>query len=118
MAVLPPDGFPTLPLDLWRLLEERVGEYEAALARGERPDVAAYLLDPDPTSGQLLVELVYADLDFRLRSGESARVDDYLAAFPELAARADDVRRLRAYAREQADAYAREQADAYAREQA
>src|SRR5262249_5852753 len=34
---------------------------------------------------RVLVELVHIDLELRLKAGESARVEEYLARFPELA---------------------------------
>jgi serine/threonine protein kinase/tetratricopeptide (TPR) repeat protein len=50
--------------------------------RGERPCIADYL--DDPTNIHLICELSRIDLLNRLLSGESARVEDYLKAFPTL----------------------------------
>ena len=57
---------------------------------GPRPRPADHAAG-DPSGGQLLVELVHSDLELRLRAGEPARVEQYLAAHPELAARSDAV---------------------------
>jgi hypothetical protein len=75
---------------VWERLEDRLGEFEAAWQRDERPDLAHYL---DGVSGEerdtLLVELVHEDLEYRLGAGEAARVEDYLRRFPELGRRDD-----------------------------
>jgi WD40 repeat protein len=79
--------------DAWRHLEDRVGKFESAWARGERPEIADYLPDDgaDPTTGRLLLELVHAELEFRIEAGESARVEEYFGRFPELAERSDTI---------------------------
>jgi hypothetical protein len=60
--------------------------FEQAWQRGQRPDLVRWL----PPEGRLrqaaLVELARVDLDYRLRSGEAARVEDYFTPFPELRA--------------------------------
>src|SRR5215207_11499892 len=68
-------------------------EYDSILRRFEqawqgpgRPDLEGFLPAGRPASVRLLVELVHVELDFRLRRGEAARVEDYLARFPDLAA--------------------------------
>src|SRR5207248_11350867 len=53
------------------------------------PRIADYLHVEGHERGALLVELVHVDLEFRLKSGESARVEGYLAAHPELAGARD-----------------------------
>src|SRR5205823_6557949 len=51
------------------------------------PDLAGFAPDVAPPLRRLiLVELVKADLDQRLRRNLPARLEDYLVAFPELAA--------------------------------
>src|SRR5262245_30255531 len=66
-----------------RELERCVGPFEAAWEAGRKPDLDAYL----PASALrpvVLAELVLADLEYRLKAGESARVEDYLRRYPEL----------------------------------
>jgi hypothetical protein len=66
-------------------LETLVRRFEAAWQRGERPDIDAALAGH--TGGQrtaILVELVHAELELRLKAGEAARVEDYLERYPEL----------------------------------
>ena len=53
--------------------------------RGGRPDLAAFLPADTPPPTDLVLELVHVDLEFRFRSGDDARVEDYLARFPALA---------------------------------
>src|SRR5688572_8862477 len=57
--------------------------FEEAWRGPARPDLRAYLPAAAPDRG-LLFELIHIDLDFRLRLGERARVEDYLTRFPEL----------------------------------
>jgi serine/threonine protein kinase len=86
-------------------LEQIVSRFEAAWERGERPAIDSYLPSGGADQHALLVELVQVDLERRLKGGETARVEDYLRRYPELAgdsavlldlARAEYLRRLRA----------------------
>jgi serine/threonine protein kinase len=43
-----------------------------------------YLPTGEPLRAQVLIELVHIDLELRLKSGEAARVEDYLGRHPEL----------------------------------
>lgn len=60
--------------------------FERAWQDGERPAVEAYLPADGPGRLPLLLELVHVELERRLQAGEPARVEEYLARFPELAA--------------------------------
>ncbi len=71
----------------WGHCEALIQAFEEACRQGQRPSLAAYLLAPDPARQALLVELAHVDLEFRLKAGEPARVERYLEAYPELAAR-------------------------------
>jgi hypothetical protein len=67
-------------------LEEIVEAFESAWQSGPRPRVEDFL-EGDRVSRQVLLwELVHADLDHRLRAGETARVEDYMQRFAEIAA--------------------------------
>src|SRR5690348_1765830 len=70
----------------WARCEDRIRAFEAAWGRGEAPAVRDFLVDEGEARHALLVELAHADLALRLRAGEPARVETYLAEFPELAA--------------------------------
>ena len=66
--------------------------FELALSRGERPALDAFLPALEPAERQaLLAELAHAELEFRLKAAEPARVEDYLTRYPELLSRPDIV---------------------------
>jgi hypothetical protein len=58
-------------------LEEIVEGFERAWQTGRRPDLETYLPAGGPLRQAVLVELVHADLECRLKAGEAARVEDY-----------------------------------------
>jgi serine/threonine protein kinase/formylglycine-generating enzyme required for sulfatase activity len=66
-------------------LAEIVAWFEAAWDRGERPAIDTYLSSGSPEYHATLVELVRVDLGRRLTAGDTARVEDYLRRYPELA---------------------------------
>ena len=71
-----------MPDSEWDRLQRIIAGFETAWRRGARPRIADYLPAEDPHREALLVELVHADLEFRIKSGESARVEDYLRKVP------------------------------------
>src|SRR5438874_7579166 len=67
----------------WDEFEDVIRRFEDAWQGRARPEIIAYL----PTGAgrtRLLTELVHVDLEYRLRAGEAARVEDYLTRYPEL----------------------------------
>lgn len=79
-----PEPFP-LPLDEdWLVLKGAVRRFEKAWRHGPRPTIHDYL-PIGPLRFRALIELVHIDLELRLKAGETARVDEYLARYPELA---------------------------------
>jgi tetratricopeptide (TPR) repeat protein/predicted Ser/Thr protein kinase len=68
---------------------QRLDSIVAAFEDSWRPEAPLTLGDALPTEGPLrfaaLVELVHADLEFRVKEGLPARAADYLGRFPELA---------------------------------
>jgi WD40 repeat protein/tRNA A-37 threonylcarbamoyl transferase component Bud32 len=77
-----------LPEEAWPWLEAVLERFETAWQRGEDPDLGAFLANHAGAAREaLLVELVHEDLDYRLRAGQTARVEAYLARFPELGQR-------------------------------
>jgi eukaryotic-like serine/threonine-protein kinase len=68
----------------WAEVDRAVLAFEAAWRVGRRPDPADFL-PQGPARQAALRELVHVDLERRLGAGEPARVEDYLARFPELA---------------------------------
>jgi serine/threonine-protein kinase len=66
-------------------LEDIVERFEEALRRGDGPDPDQYLPAEDDLRRAVLVELVHAELEHRLKAGEAARVEEYLRRYPDLA---------------------------------
>src|SRR5262245_43293425 len=62
-----------------------LNRFESAWQRGEAPDPAEFVPPGDhPQRRAILLELVHMDLEFRLKAGQTARVEDYLCRYPEL----------------------------------
>jgi serine/threonine-protein kinase len=77
----------SLPSAAWARLERVLERFEDAWQSGQRPNLDAYLAEAGPGERLvLLIELVHEDLDYRLRAGEAARIDAYLARYSELGA--------------------------------
>jgi hypothetical protein len=78
------DFFHDLPPTVCERLEAVLERFEDAWRSGGPPMLEDYL----PASGverrALLIELVHADLHYRLQGGEVARVEVYLERYPEL----------------------------------
>ena len=75
--------------DDWEQIEATITAFEAGWIRGDRPSIADHLDESSPLRPAILVELVHAELEFRLKSGEAARVESYLTAYPELRSRTE-----------------------------
>jgi hypothetical protein len=58
--------------------------FHDAWRHGQRPDIDDYLDGGWPQRRRVLPLLVAADLEWRLRAGETARVEGYLIHYPEL----------------------------------
>src|SRR5947208_563225 len=69
----------------WQQLEEVVKRFEAAWRGGKHPALEDYLPAGAGERWPVLVELVYADLEWRIKAGEPARAAEYLERYPELA---------------------------------
>jgi predicted ATPase len=68
----------------WSHGEAVIKAFEEAWQLGQAPAIVDFLPTGD-LRNVLLIELVHVDLEFRLKSGEPARVEGYLTMFPELA---------------------------------
>jgi WD40 repeat protein len=73
-----------LPGEAWERLEQVLHGFEAAWHGGRRPAIEDYLQGAGGERRALLVELVHAELELRLKAGQPARVEDYLGRFAEL----------------------------------
>jgi hypothetical protein len=67
------------------VLKDAVRRFEDAWHQGPRPLIDDYLPIDFPLRSRVLIELVHIDLELRLKAGETARVEEYLARYPELA---------------------------------
>ena len=74
-----------------RQMEEIIARFEDAWGEGTPPAIAAFLPADPEQRHHVLIELVHVDLEFRLKTGERARVEAYLQSFPELADQRDTV---------------------------
>src|SRR5262249_62118431 len=74
-----PSRAASLPLDHF------VEPFEQAWQTGRRPPLDDFLPDEPALRHAVLQELVQIDLEYRLKAGEPARVEDYLAHHPHLA---------------------------------
>jgi predicted ATPase len=81
-----PEPGQTPPSADWLALRDAVRSFENAWRQGPRPLIDTYLPSDGPLRCRVLIELVQIDLELRLKAGETARVEDYLSRYPELAA--------------------------------
>jgi serine/threonine protein kinase/tetratricopeptide (TPR) repeat protein len=68
----------------WAELESIIQRFEEAWHEGERPAIDDYLPTEAARRRPALIELVHADLEYRLKAGEDVRVEGYLRRYPEL----------------------------------
>jgi tetratricopeptide (TPR) repeat protein len=75
---------PELNSDEWNAIEQILSRFEDERKRGLQPSVEDYLPASIHLRHRALFELVFTDLEYRLKDGEPARVEQYLNRFPEL----------------------------------
>jgi hypothetical protein len=80
-----PEPIPEPPAADWLALKDTVKRFESAWRQGPRPLIDDYLPGDVPLRRHALIELVHIDLELRLKSAETARVEEYLDRYPELA---------------------------------
>src|SRR5262249_18008741 len=68
----------------WSALKNAVGRFEDAWRQTPRPGIDTFLPASEGLRRVVLVELVHIDLELRLKAGDAARVEEYLATYPEL----------------------------------
>src|SRR6516165_6591221 len=81
-------GFEPVPLPLsedWSALMGAIKRFEHAWRQAPRPGIDDYLPVGEPLRSRVLIELIQIDLELRLKAGETARVEEYLARYPKLA---------------------------------
>jgi serine/threonine protein kinase len=69
----------------WLVLKDAVKRFEDAWHQAPWPEIDDYLPTGEPLRSRVLIELVHIDLELRLKLGEAAQVEEYLARYPELA---------------------------------
>src|SRR4051794_29052762 len=69
----------------WEEVEALLDSFEEAWQRGQRPAIDDYRPAGAPEGLVILAELIHTDLEFRLKAGEPARVEEYLGRYPQLA---------------------------------
>jgi tetratricopeptide (TPR) repeat protein len=74
-----------------RWCEDAAERFEDCWIAGSGPEIEDYLPAEGPRRWALLVELVRVDLEYRLKAGQAARVEEYIERFPELAGDRDTV---------------------------
>ena len=72
------------PAEDWQILKSAIKRFESAWRDAPRPGIDDYLPAGSPIRSQVLLELVHIDLELRLKSGESARIEEYMTRYPEL----------------------------------
>jgi serine/threonine protein kinase len=90
-----PDASPLTPefsSDAWRAWEPERDRFEDAWQKGKQPEME-HFLPQQPPLWQVL-DLALLDLEYRLKQGQQARVEQYLARFPVLAERGEAVLQL------------------------
>src|SRR5262249_32968190 len=80
------EHLPLLSSPDWSHCEGMIKAFADAWQRGPAPRIEDHLHEGVANRAALLIELVHVDLDYRLKAGEPARVESYLAAYPDLAA--------------------------------
>jgi eukaryotic-like serine/threonine-protein kinase len=79
-----PELVPSPPTEDWLELKEVVKRFEDAWHQVPRPEIDDYLPTCEPLRSRLVIELVHIELELRLKAGETAQVEEYLARYPEL----------------------------------
>lgn len=64
--------------------EARIRDFERAWLAGDRPDLSEFLSADPIACRAILPHLIHAELEFRIKQKEPARVEEYLQRFPEL----------------------------------
>lgn len=66
-------------------VEDLLADFESEWFRGERPAIDDFVARIEPECQlALCLELVHTELELRLKAGEDARVEAYLARYPSL----------------------------------
>jgi tetratricopeptide (TPR) repeat protein/tRNA A-37 threonylcarbamoyl transferase component Bud32 len=83
--ILPNEPACELTTTDWLPYEHLIQGFEQAWERGDRPALADHVSDAAVIPRAVLIELVHTDLEYRLKVGEPARVEEYWQRYPALA---------------------------------
>ena len=67
-----------------REVDRWVRRFEAAWKAGKQPNLENFLPPEANLRGEVLVELVHIDMEFRFDDGEDVRIETYLGRYPTL----------------------------------
>jgi serine/threonine protein kinase/tetratricopeptide (TPR) repeat protein len=70
--------------ELRAMVDRIAGEFEAAWRQGDRRLIESMLPADEASQAAILLELSATELELRMMGGEQARVEDYVARFPQL----------------------------------
>lgn len=65
-------------------VESTVSRFENAWRAGQTPCIDEFLPGPEREDDRILAELVFTDLEYRIKAGESILVESYFERFPQL----------------------------------
>jgi tetratricopeptide (TPR) repeat protein len=68
----------------WNARESRLRAFDRAWREGGRPEIDNFLPETEPDRTAVLVELARTQLEYRLKAGEPARVEEYIDRYPIL----------------------------------
>jgi predicted Ser/Thr protein kinase len=80
-----PEPVPSECAEDWSALKDAVKRFEHAWRHALQPGIDDYLPKGALLRSRVLIELVHIDQELRLKAGETVRVEEYLARYPELA---------------------------------
>jgi tetratricopeptide (TPR) repeat protein len=75
---------PVTPSDVRNKIERIIEAFEEAWLGGAKPRIEDFVKNAGDVRRDLLIELAFTDLEYRLRGGETRVVEDIGARFPEL----------------------------------
>lgn len=78
----------------WIAVKSAVKSFESAWLQANHPLIEDYLPTGDSLRSRVLIELVHIELELRLKAGETARVEEYLARYAELRDNRDTILEL------------------------
>ena len=79
------DSAVSQPSEAWNQWQAILERFKAAWSSGAKPAIDDFLPRDANERKSLLPKLIHLELRLRLEAGEAARVEEYVARYPELA---------------------------------